>query len=84
MMPDITWVTPVLTVTAIPLAAVLVRYLRGRGLLTPPAVARVLRLEETVALDPRRRLHLVTCDGKRLIVLTGGAQDVSIGWLPET
>ncbi|HYZ22413.1 MAG TPA: flagellar biosynthetic protein FliO [Rhodopila sp.] len=83
MIHDITWITPVLAVTAIPLAAVLVRYLRGRGLLTPPTASRVLRLEETVALDPRRRLHLVTCGGRRLIVLTGGPQDISIGWLPE-
>lgn len=42
-----------------------------------------LRVQETLALDPRRRLHLITCDGRDVLLLTG-AQDVVVGWLPET
>ena len=29
----------------------------------------------------RRRLHLVRCEDRRVLVLTGGAQDLVIGWL---
>ena len=45
--------------------------------------ARRLALQEVVALDARRRLCLVRCDGRALLVLTGGAQDVVVGWLPR-
>ena len=40
-----------------------------------------LALVETVALDPRRRLMLVRCDGRHVLVMTGGAQDVVVGWV---
>jgi flagellar protein FliO/FliZ len=33
-------------------------------------------------LDGRRRLVLVSCDGRTLLLLTGGPQDVVLGWLP--
>ncbi|MBU6499024.1 MAG: flagellar biosynthetic protein FliO [Rhodospirillales bacterium] len=39
-----------------------------------------LRLVQSLALDPRRRLHLVQCDGRCALLLTGGAQDVVVGW----
>ncbi len=42
-----------------------------------------LGVEEAVALDARRRLVLVRCDGRQLLLLTGGAQDQVVGWLPE-
>lgn len=48
--------------------------LRSGG--APGGQARRLVLAETLALDPRRRLMLVRCDGRDLLVLTGGAQDV--------
>jgi flagellar protein FliO/FliZ len=37
---------------------------------------RRLALVETLALDPRRRLSLIRCDGRELLVLTGGPQDL--------
>jgi hypothetical protein len=37
---------------------------------------------ETVALDPRRRLHLVKCGDRRVVLLVGGSQDIVVGWLP--
>ena len=41
-----------------------------------------LKLLETLSLDPRRRLLLVTCDGRRVLLLTG-QQDRVVGWLPD-
>ena len=41
-----------------------------------------MRVQEALALDPRRRLLLVECDGRRLLLLTG-PQDQIVGWLPE-
>lgn len=43
---------------------------------------RRLRVEEALAIDPRRRVLLLRCDGRECLLLTGGAQDVSLGWLP--
>jgi flagellar protein FliO/FliZ len=40
-----------------------------------------LRLDAVLPLDNRRRLHLVSCGGRQLLLLTGGATDVSVGWL---
>lgn len=45
--------------------------------------SRTLVLRETVALDPRRRLHLVQCGERRVILLVGGSQDVVVGWMPD-
>ena len=50
---------------------------RGRG------AGRRLTVEEALALDARRRLLLVRCDGRELLLLTGSGQDAVIGWLPE-
>jgi len=46
-----------------------------------PIAARGLALEQSLALDARRRLHLVRCTGRQVLLLTGGAQDVVVGWL---
>ena len=43
---------------------------------------RRLAVQEVLALDPKRRLVLVRCDGRDLLLLTGGAGEVSLGWLP--
>ncbi len=37
---------------------------------------------ESLALDARRRLVLVSCDGRPLLLLTG-THDQVIGWLPS-
>ena len=52
--------------------------LRLRGV--PPSDGG-LALEQSLALDARRRLHLVRCAGRRVLLLTGGAQDVVVGWM---
>jgi flagellar protein FliO/FliZ len=46
------------------------------GVSRPGAPGRRLALVETLALDPRRRISLIRCDGRELLVLTGGPQDV--------
>ncbi|MCW3475102.1 flagellar biosynthetic protein FliO [Limobrevibacterium gyesilva] len=40
-----------------------------------------MALVQALALDPRRRLHLVRCDQRHVLLLTGGNQDVVVGWL---
>jgi len=37
-------------------------------------------LVQVLALDPRRRLHLVRCDGRHVLLLTGGGADLVVGW----
>ena len=63
------------------LIRLLARGLRAGGL--APREGRRLAVQEVLALDPRRRLLLLRCDGREVLVLTGGAQDAVLGWLPE-
>ncbi len=58
------------------------RAVRASGVVRQ-AAGRRLAVVEALALDPRRRLHLVRCDERTVLLLTGGAQDVVVGWLPE-
>jgi flagellar protein FliO/FliZ len=48
-----------------------------------PRPGRVLMLRESIALDPRRRLHLVQCGERQVILMTGGGQDIVVGWMPQ-
>jgi flagellar protein FliO/FliZ len=40
-----------------------------------------MALLQVLALDQRRRLHLVRCDGRHVLLLVGGAEDRVVGWL---
>ena len=40
-----------------------------------------LAVVEQISLDPRRRLCLVRCDTRHVLVLTGGTQDLVVGWV---
>jgi flagellar protein FliO/FliZ len=51
------------------------------GLIARPAAERELALQETISLDSRRRLYLVRCGERHALLLTGGPQDVVVGWL---
>jgi flagellar protein FliO/FliZ len=53
------------------------------SLRTRSGPGRVLVLRESIALDPRRRIHLVQCGERQVVLLTGGGQDLVIGWLQE-
>lgn len=52
------------------------------GGLAPRGTGR-LAIVEAVAIDPRRRLCLVRCDQRHLLLVTGGAQDVVVGWIED-
>ena len=55
------------------------RLLRGR-LSLPSSTNSALRLRATLALDTRRRLHLVETDAGSVLVLTGGTTDCMLRW----
>ncbi len=55
-----------------PLSALLGR-LRGGG--------GALAIEQVLALDGRRRLCIVRCEQRRVLLLVGGNQDLVVGWL---
>jgi len=79
-------VSSILTAIAALVAVLALIWLAGRalrlgGLARRPAGGGVLAVQDVLALDARRRLHLVACDGRRVLLLTGGAQDVVVGWL---
>jgi flagellar protein FliO/FliZ len=48
-----------------------------------PRAGRTLILRESIALDPRRRIHLVQCGQRQVVLLTGGGQDLVIGWVQD-
>lgn len=71
------------------LAAVLgVIVLAGRGArvlrLGQPAAGRRLVLGEVLALDRTRRLQLVSCDGREILLLIGSGSEQVVSWLPPT
>jgi len=41
-----------------------------------------LGVRSVCAVDPRRRLVLIACDGREALLLTGPAGDQFLGWLP--
>ncbi|HVZ09057.1 hypothetical protein [Rhodopila sp.] len=69
------------------LLAVLLLIAAGARLAQSPVLrgtanaGKTLALRESIALDPKRRLHLVQCGPRQVIVLTGGARDLVVGWI---
>jgi flagellar protein FliO/FliZ len=58
----------------------------GRGLkytsfLKPSPSGRLLVVKESIALDARRRLHLVQHGDRMVLLLTGGESDLVVGWI---
>jgi len=51
----------------------------GLGTLRPN---QRLAVRETIALDRARSLRIVSCDGRELLLLVGGSNDLVVGWLP--
>lgn len=49
---------------------------------TPSAAGQALVIRGVLALDARRRVYLITCEERRVLLLTGGGIDVVLGWLP--
>ena len=56
------------------------RAARAAGLVQLTSSAR-LRVVEKLSLDPRRRLLLLRCDGRDLLLLTGPHNDLVVGWI---
>ncbi len=48
-----------------------------------PSSGRTLVLQESLSLDQRRRIHLVQCGQRQVLLLTGGAQDLVVGWMQD-
>ena len=59
------------------------RAARWGGLAPRPTGVRRLVVQDVLALDARRRLTLVRCDDRTVLLLTGGAQDLVVGWEPQ-
>jgi len=57
------------------------RIVRRTGLASRLNAGGRISVVQAIALDQRRRLHLVRCDGRKVLLLTGGGQDVVVGWL---
>jgi flagellar protein FliO/FliZ len=58
------------------------RAVRLTGLARRPARGgRLLSVVDVIALDSRRRLHLVRCADRQVVLLTGAGQDVVVGWI---
>ena len=64
------------------LAFAALRALRATMGAAKPGGGRRLSVQEVLPLDPKRRLVLVRCDNRDLLLLTGGAGEISLGWLP--
>jgi flagellar protein FliO/FliZ len=60
------------------------RAARWGGLAPRQTGPRRLVVQDAIALDARRRLTLVRCDDRSVLLLTGGAQDVVVGWLKQS
>jgi flagellar protein FliO/FliZ len=59
------------------------RAARLTGLAPRPMGTRLLALQDALALDSRRRLLVVRCGARDVVLLTGGGQDVVVGWMPQ-
>ncbi len=62
------------------LAMILLTGRLARGRAASGGDAPALRLRATLALDARRRLHLVETDSGSVLVLTGGGGDQLLPW----
>jgi flagellar protein FliO/FliZ len=59
------------------------RAARFTGLAPRASSGRILTLQDAIALDSRRRLVVVRCGARDVVLLTGGAQDLVVGWLTQ-
>ena len=80
--PSIFWVIGALS-GVIALIAAAARFLQSGGWRPQPRAGRILVVRESISLDPRRRVHLIQFGQKQVVLLTGGGQDVVIGWMPH-
>ncbi len=67
----------------IALIAVAARLFQSTGWRVKPHGERMLCVKESIALDQRRRVHLIQCGHRQVMLLTGGGQDLVIGWMQD-
>jgi len=60
------------------------RLARASKLATLPSSKRSLAVREVLMLDSRRRLYVIGCQSRSVLLLTGGGNDVVLGWLPAS
>lgn len=56
----------------------------GRGAAIRGGASARLTLREALPVDQARRLLIVSCDGRDLLLLIGTNTDIVVGWLPPT
>jgi flagellar protein FliO/FliZ len=85
MAPDVgTLLTAVGALAAVLALIVLAAWLARRGGFVPRSTTgQELLVQETIALDSRRRLHLIRWGDRHALLLTGGPQDLVVGWLNQ-
>ena len=83
LIPFSSFVWPAFALVAVVALILLAQRLVQRTGLHRRNAGQRLRLLEALAIDPRRRLQLVRCDERTVLLLTGGSQDVVVGWLPD-
>ena len=57
------------------------RALKYTSFARPGSSGRLLVVRESIALDARRRLHLVQHGNRMVLLLTGGESDLVVGWV---
>ena len=60
------------------------RLARASKLATLPSSKRSLAVRDVLLLDSQRRLYVVDCQNRAVLLLTGGGNDVVVGWLPAS
>ena len=75
-----------LSAVAALLAVLVLIWLVGRmarfgGLARRPIGGGLLVVQDVLVLDARRRLHVIKCEERRVLLLTGGTRDIVVGWL---
>jgi flagellar protein FliO/FliZ len=68
----------VFVVCLIWLAGRALRYVRT---VTGTPIGKRLSVTDSLPVGQHRRLLLVRCDGREFLLLTGGTQDIMLGWL---
>lgn len=58
------------------------RLMQASGLIARATGQGRLAAESNLTLDSKRRLIIVRCDEKFLLILTGPVRDTVVGWLP--
>ena len=81
--PGTTLLTAVAALAAVLLLVLAAGRLAKLGGLAKLRTGKRLAVREALALDGRRRLLIVACDERELLLMTGQGADSVIGWLPE-